>query len=178
MTDERPAHGVSRRHLLGLLGAGAAGAAVGAAGAAGVAVATTGAADGAGAGAAASAYPLYGSHQAGIVTPAQDRLHFAAFDVSETLDRAGLVELLTEWTDAAARLTQGLEVAEGGATGGSDYPPPVATGEAVGLPASGLTITFGFGPGLFTDASGADRFGLASRRPAALEPLPRFQGDA
>ena len=98
--------------------------------------------------------------------------------MSETLDRAGLVELLTEWTDAAARLTQGLEVAEGGATGGSDYAPPVDTGEALGLPASGLTITFGFGPGLFTDASGADRFGLASRRPAALEPLPRFQGDA
>jgi deferrochelatase/peroxidase EfeB len=98
--------------------------------------------------------------------------------VSETLDRAGLVELLTEWTDAAARLTQGLEVAEGGATGGSDYAPPVDTGEALGLPASGLTITFGFGPGLFTDASGADRFGLASRRPAALEPPAAFQGDA
>ena len=130
------------------------------------------------AGTGASVYPYFGAHQAGIVTPAQDRLHFAAFDVSTTLDRDGLIELLTEWTDAAARLTQGLEVAEGGAVGGSDYAPPVDTGEALGLPASGLTITFGFGPGLFTDAAGADRFGLAARRPTALAPLPRFQGDA
>jgi deferrochelatase/peroxidase EfeB len=174
-----PQSRVSRRQLLGLFGAGAAGAAVGAVGGAAVAVAA-GAAVGAvagGADAEASAYPFFGEHQAGIVTPAQDRLHFAAFDVSTTLDRDGLIELLAEWTDAAARLTQGLEVAEGGATGGSDYAPPVDTGEALGLPASGLTITFGFGPGLFADASGADRFGLAARRPATLEPLPRFRGD-
>jgi len=116
MTEPRTADGVSRRALLGLLGAGAAGAAVGAAGAAGVAVAATGGIGASGGGdAGASAYPFFGAHQAGIVTPAQDRLHFAAFDVSSTLDRAGLIELLTEWTAAAARLTQGLEVAEGGA---------------------------------------------------------------
>ncbi|WP_243648481.1 iron uptake transporter deferrochelatase/peroxidase subunit [Agromyces fucosus] len=167
---------MSRRGLFGLLGAGAAGAVVGAAAGAGVAVAVTGGADASGP--AASVYPFFGEHQAGIVTPAQDRLHFAAFDVAETLDREGLIALLTEWTDAAARLSQGLEVAEGGAVGGSDYAPPADTGEALGLPASGLTITFGFGPGLFADAEGADRFGIATRRPALLEPLPRFQGDA
>ncbi|MFF2276734.1 iron uptake transporter deferrochelatase/peroxidase subunit [Agromyces sp. NPDC058126] len=169
--------GVSRR---GLLGAGAAGAAVGFAGGAaavGVAV-STGEAHASGSRSGASSYPYFGAHQAGIVTPAQDRLHFAAFDLSDALDREGLIELLTEWTAAASRLTQGLEVAEGGAVGGSDYAPPVDTGEALGLPAAGLTITFGFGPGLFEDASGGDRFGIADRRPAALEPLPRFQGDA
>ncbi|MFF2272541.1 iron uptake transporter deferrochelatase/peroxidase subunit [Agromyces sp. NPDC058136] len=171
---------VSRRGLLGLLGAGAAGAAVGFAGGAaavGVAV-STGQAHAAGSGSGASSYPFFGAHQAGIVTPAQDRLHFAAFDVSDTLDREGLIALLTEWTDAAARLTQGLDVVEGGAVGGSDYAPPADTGEALGLPAAGLTITFGFGPGLFENADGADRFGLAARRPTALEQLPRFQGDA
>ncbi|KQM82089.1 iron uptake transporter deferrochelatase/peroxidase subunit [Agromyces sp. Leaf222] len=174
-----PESGVSRRHLLGLFGAGAAGAAVGvAAGAAGVGVAVSTGVANAGGAAAASAYPFYGEHQAGIVTPAQDRLHFAAFDVSTTLDRDGLIGLLQDWTDAAARLTQGLEVAEGGAVGGSDYAPPADTGEALGLPASGLTITFGFGPTLFTDADGVDRFGIAARRPAELAVLPRFQGDA
>ncbi|WP_344312387.1 iron uptake transporter deferrochelatase/peroxidase subunit [Agromyces terreus] len=176
----RPADGgVSRRQLLGLFGAGAAGATVGVAvGVAGVGVAVSNGAANASAGPAASAYPFYGEHQAGIVTPAQDRLHFAAFDVSATLDRDGLIELLRDWTDAAARLSQGLEVAEGGAVGGSDYAPPADTGEALGLPASGLTITFGFGPGLFEDADGVDRFGIAARRPARLEALPRFQGDA
>ena len=32
-------------------------------------------------------YPFHGEHQAGIVTPAQDRLHFAAFDVTADLAR-------------------------------------------------------------------------------------------
>lgn len=47
----------------------------------------------------AGAVPFHGEHQAGIVTPAQDRLHFVAFDVI-TKDRARLVELLEEWTAA------------------------------------------------------------------------------
>ena len=70
-------------------------------------------------------------------------------------------------------MTRGLEVTEDGAVGGSPLAPPDDTGEALGLPPAGLTITFGFGPSLFDD-----RFGLASRKPAALEPLPRFSGDA
>ena len=46
----------------------------------------------------ARTYPFYGDHQAGIVTPAQDRLHFAAFDVT-TDSRAELIGLLQDWTD-------------------------------------------------------------------------------
>ncbi|MCD1573066.1 iron uptake transporter deferrochelatase/peroxidase subunit [Agromyces mediolanus] len=170
--------GVSRRGLLGLLGAGAAGAAAGFAGGAATAgVALTAGARGGGA-AGASVFPFYGTHQAGITTPAQDRLHFAVFDPDAGLDREGLIGLLSDWTAAAARLSQGLEVAEGGAVGGSDYAPPADTGEALGLPASGLTITFGFGPELFETADGGDPFGLAVRRPPELAALPRFQGDA
>ena len=60
-----------------------------------------------------------------------------------------LRELLADWTYAASRMTQGLEVTEGGAVGGSPLAPPADTGEALGLPPSGLTITFGFGPTLF-----------------------------
>ena len=40
--------------------------------------------------------PSTGDHQAGIATPAQDRLHFAAFDVTHRVDRAELVALLKE----------------------------------------------------------------------------------
>ncbi|PZR60176.1 MAG: deferrochelatase/peroxidase EfeB, partial [Stutzerimonas stutzeri] len=50
------------------------------------------------------------------------------------------------------------------------------SGDVLGLGPCGLTITFGFGPGLFTK-DGKDRYGLAARRPAALVDLPRFNGD-
>jgi deferrochelatase/peroxidase EfeB len=118
-----------------------------------------------------------GAHQAGIVTPAQDRLHFAAFDVT-TSSRAQLVALLKAWTLAADRMTRGLDAGEVGAVDGPDNLPPDDTGEALGLPSAALTLTFGFGPGLFRDAAGRDRFGHADRRPAALETQPHFPGDA
>jgi deferrochelatase/peroxidase EfeB len=120
-------------------------------------------------------YPFRGAHQAGIVTPAQDRLHFAAFDVV-TDDRDELVELLRRWTVAAEQMTSG-EPAGAGAIGGDVRLPPDDTGEALDLPASGLTITFGFGPSLFRDAEGRDRFGIADRQPTVLRELPHFPGD-
>jgi deferrochelatase/peroxidase EfeB len=167
---------VSRRGLLGLVGAGAAGLAVGG----GAGVAATAAVLGSTASASAdpgTRYAFYGAHQAGIVTPAQDRLHFAAFDMSSTASRSDLISLLADWTAAAARMTQGLEIGDG-AVGTDLLAPPDDTGEAQGLPPSGLTITFGFGPTLFTDADGTDRFGLAARTPPLLQQLPRFSGDA
>jgi deferrochelatase/peroxidase EfeB len=123
-----------------------------------------------------AAYAFRGEHQAGIATPAQDRLHFAAFDVT-TDSRDDLVALLKAWTAAAEQMTRGEEAGETGAVGGPVNMPPEDTGEAIGLPASGLTITFGFGPTLFVDADGKDRFGLADRRPEALEELPHFTAD-
>ncbi|HWH25874.1 MAG TPA: iron uptake transporter deferrochelatase/peroxidase subunit [Pseudolysinimonas sp.] len=173
MSDESESR-LSRRGLLGLAGAGAAGLALGASG--GAAIATS--AEAAGTSGAAESYPFFGRHQSGITTATQDRLHFAAFDLDASSTRQDLRELLSDWSYAASRLTQGLEVTEDGAVGGSPLAPPDDTGEALGLPAAGLTITFGFGPTLFTDDSGVDRFGLADRRPAALAPLPRFSGDA
>jgi deferrochelatase/peroxidase EfeB len=124
----------------------------------------------------AASYAFRGEHQAGIVTPAQDRLHFAALDVV-TDSREELVELLQAWTVAAERMTKGHAAGEIGPVEGSLDLPPDDTGEAIGLPASGLTITFGFGPGLFRDAEGRDRFGLADRQPEALQTLPHFPAD-
>ena len=120
-------------------------------------------------GRATGAVPFYGAHQAGIATPAQDRLAFAAFDVT-TNDRAALQGLLAQWAAAAAQLTQGRPV---GAVETSPDLPPVDTGEAMGLDAAQLTVTVGFGPSLFDD-----RFGFADRRPAALADLPALPGDA
>ena len=120
-------------------------------------------------------YPFYGERQAGIITPAQDRLHFAAFDVTAG-SRDELVSLLQDWTAAAARMTAGAPAGELGPTSGSYDAPPDDTGEAIGLPAAGLTITFGFGPSLFR-SGGEDRFGLAPRQPDALRRLPHFPAD-
>lgn len=167
--DASTRDGVSRRGLLaGLAGAGLA------AGTAGfVAAAPEADPPGSTPDSPPEAYPFHGAHQAGIVTPAQDRLHFAAFDLTTT-SRDDVVALLTAWTAAAAAMTAGRPV--GGDPTSYDSPPN-DTGEAEGLPPSRLTITFGFGPTLFEDASGADRFGLAARRPALLRRLPHFPAD-
>lgn len=107
--------------------------------------------------------PFWGERQSGILTARQNHTYFAAFDVIAP-DRAALAELLRRWTAASARLAEGL--------------PPEAgdSGETAGMAPARLTLTFGFGPGLFIK-DGRDRFGLASRRPEALIDLPIFHGD-
>src|SRR5207248_9137879 len=94
-----------------------------------------------------------GDRQAGSDTPAQDRQHFVAMDLT-TDDRERVRALLQKWTTAAERMTAGAETAPGGATGGNPVAPPADTGEALGLPAASLTLTFGVGAGFF------DKLGL------------------
>ncbi|HEY5856977.1 MAG TPA: iron uptake transporter deferrochelatase/peroxidase subunit [Aldersonia sp.] len=156
-----PAH-LSRRGLFGAVGAGVALAGAGAVvGRVTAPEPTTPHAD---------VVEFRGEHQAGIVTPAQDRLHFVAFDVL-TDDRNALVAMLQQWTEVAERMTRGEETYPDGAVGGPQYVPPKDTGEALGLAPSQLTITIGFGPSLF------DRFGLGAQKPAALVELQHFPGE-
>ncbi|WP_438866179.1 iron uptake transporter deferrochelatase/peroxidase subunit [Paractinoplanes brasiliensis] len=158
---------VQRRKVIGLAGAGVLG--VAAAGAVGLQV--TGDEKTTPVASTSDAIAFFGERQAGIVTPAQDRLHFVAFDVI-TKDRAALVGMLESWTAAAARMTAGLDAGTIGAVGGIPESPPDDTGEALGLPPSGLTLTIGFGASLFA------KFGLGEKKPAALADLPKFPGDA
>ncbi|HEV7616209.1 MAG TPA: iron uptake transporter deferrochelatase/peroxidase subunit [Solirubrobacterales bacterium] len=113
--------------------------------------------------------PFFGAHQAGIDTPAQDRLHFAAFDLLSE-DPAELRELLREWSRAAAEMTAGEMI---GDVNDMELAPPDDTGETVGLLPSSLTVTIGFGPGLFEKPG----LGLAAKRPAALQPIPPLPAD-
>jgi deferrochelatase/peroxidase EfeB len=115
--------------------------------------------------------PFYGAHQGGIATPAQEYLHFAAFDVTNGAPEA-LRALLQQWTAAAASLTAGEPYLS--ASKPEPGQAPVETGEAIGLGPSRLTLTFGFGPSLFSSG----HLGLAARRPLELAPLPSFQGDS
>ena len=119
---------------------------------------------------AGAAVAFHGAHQAGIATAVQDRLHFAAFDVT-TDDRAAFIQLLKDWTGPRARMTAGHAVGEG-AYGGLAEAPPDDTGEALGLKPSRLTLTLGFGPSLFEKVRPRP-----DRRPEALVDLPKFPGD-
>ena len=174
-----PTSGLSRRAVLGLGGG----------------LAAVGVAAGFGLGRATAPEPLRrarrpppartrsrATHQAGIVTPAQDRLYLAAFDLTTT-SRDELVELLRRWTTIAARLTQGLSAGPYGPASGPYDAPPDDTGEAADLRPAGLTITFGFGRSMFVGTPspdgtpGEDRFGLADRLPGGLVDLPHFAAD-
>ncbi len=116
--------------------------------------------------------PFWGEHQGGIATPQQRNTYFAAFDL-QTKQRAQVEQLLRNWTAAAARMTAG----ETAVPLRDDAMKPAGdSGDALGLSPSRLTVTFGFGAGLFVK-DGQDRFGLAVHRPAALVDMPRFNGD-
>lgn len=97
--------------------------------------------------------PFHGPHQAGITTPPQTHAVFLALDLRHGVDRTALGRLMRILTDDAARLTQGEPAL-------ADTEPELAT-------ATRLTVTFGFGPGLYR-AAGLD---------APIAPLPAFRVD-
>ena len=102
--------------------------------------------------------PFYGAHQSGVATALQAHTLFVAFDLSPGVGRGDLVRLMRLWTDAAARLTQGVPAL-------ADSEPELAE-----VPAR-LTATIGYGPGVFAIP------GLERSRPAWLAPLPAFPID-
>lgn len=75
------------------------------------------------------------------------------------------------WSAAAARVTAGEPA---GPVNEHPDVPPDDTGEAAGLASSRLTVTFGFGPGLFARGG----LGLAGRRPDRLRALPPLPAEA
>ncbi len=140
---------LSRRRLFGA-GAVAAGAALGwGAGAV---------AGGREAAAAPAVVPFHGVHQAGVSTPPPAHTTFVGLDLRPGTDRGALVRLLRVWTDDAARLTAGRAAL-------ADTEPDLA------FVPSALTVTVGFGPGVFAAA------GLVDRQPSWLAPLPPFAVD-
>ncbi|MGC4772261.1 Dyp-type peroxidase [Micromonospora sp. DT44] len=102
--------------------------------------------------------PFYGPRQAGVATEPQAHASFVALTLQAGVDRAALGRMLRLLTDDAARLTQGQ--------------PALADTEAeLGLLPARLTVTFGFGPGLYRAA------GIDDRRPASVTDLPAFRVD-
>lgn len=162
----RAGAGLSRRALLGggalLSGAALGGAVAGhAAAAAGVGLppaAPAGAGERAGL-FGESTEPFWGEHQAGVTTPHQAHGVFVGLNLRPGATAASVGNLLRLLTDDAARLTQGR--------------PPLGAleGDLAALPAR-LTVTFGFGAGLF------DAVGKAAACPPMVRTLPAFSTDA
>lgn len=115
---------------------------------------------------------FYGLHQAGIDTPRQKHTVFAALDLI-TDQVSEIIRILEAWTEAASRLTTG-QTAEMLIDDPSMAPRD--SGETLGMTPRRLTVTFGFGPGLF-EKEGKDRYQLKAKRPEALVDLPRFNGE-
>lgn len=106
----------------------------------------------------ATVEPFHGNHQSGIATAPQGHAAFVGLDIKPrvTAERfAAVIQLLSQ---DAERLTQGVAAL-------GDTEPELAA-----LPAR-LTVTFGFGYGLF------DKLGIAHRRPADFTVLPEFGTD-
>ncbi|MZQ87368.1 deferrochelatase/peroxidase EfeB [Paenibacillus sp. 5J-6] len=116
---------------------------------------------------------FYGTHQTGVVTPAQNFANVAAFDIT-TENVQELKELMQHWTEMAATLMAGKPLAAEPQEGKF---PPTDTGEQIGLDTGKLTITFAVGASLF-EKEGVDRFGLRSRKPSGLTEMPIFHKDS
>ncbi|MEU3458065.1 Dyp-type peroxidase [Micromonospora sp. NPDC006766] len=102
--------------------------------------------------------PFHGQRQAGVATAPQAHAAFVAFNLRPGTDRAALGRMLRLLSDDAARLTQGR-------------PALADTEPELGLLPARLTVTFGFGPGLYAAA------GLHDRRPPSVADLPAFRID-
>ncbi|GAA3067859.1 Dyp-type peroxidase [Streptosporangium carneum] len=102
--------------------------------------------------------PFHGVHQAGIATPPQAHAVFVGLDLRPGTRREAIVRMMRLLTDDVRRLTEGRPAL-------ADTEPELA------VLAARLTVTFGFGPGLFTAA------GVEDLRPESIAPLPGFVVD-
>ncbi|MBE1876788.1 Dyp-type peroxidase [Myceligenerans sp. TRM 65318] len=102
--------------------------------------------------------PFRGPRQPGVGTTPQGFATLVALDLVRGTDREALIRLMRIWTDDAERLMAGRP-------GLTDTEPELAA-----VPAR-LTVTVGYGPGVFAAAD------LAGRTPPWLRPLPSFGMD-
>ncbi len=113
--------------------------------------------------------PFFGKSQSGIKTEVQKHIYFASINVI-VQSKTELEQLFKEWTPLAVRMMNGQQIEEPATNA---YIAAKDTGEAVGLSASNLSLTFGVGPSLFRKSE----LGLERVKPKELEKLPHFPKD-
>ncbi|MFZ5849143.1 MAG: Dyp-type peroxidase [Actinomycetota bacterium] len=146
----------SRRQFLGYVGAAAAGAAASAPLTA-LAIGQEQPAVGGPATPMATVSP-YGVHQAGITTPTQRFTELVALDLLPDTDAEALGRLMRLWTGDVVALMAGRAA-------------PGDTAPELAVPNADLTVTVGWGPGVF----GLD--GLTDARPPGLHEIPPMKHD-
>ncbi|WP_406731510.1 iron uptake transporter deferrochelatase/peroxidase subunit [Streptomyces sp. NBC_01794] len=160
MSDPVHDNDISRRRLLGTVGAaGATGLVLGAAGGAATYAGASGETPTALTSVGATGIAFHGEHQAGITTPLQACGHLIAFDLAPGAGRKEAAALMRRWSALASELMAGRAAGDGD------------TGVALDAGPSSLTVTFGFGRTFF------DRAALVAQRPPELDPLPAFSSD-
>ena len=150
-------HPASRRQFLGLLGAAAAGAAASAPITALATAGEPGSLDGGPATPMATLSP-YGAHQSGITTPTQRFVDLVALDLLPGTDEEALGRLMRLWTGDITALMAGRAA-------------PGDTAPELSAPNADLTVTVGWGPGVFALR------GLAGARPPGLHEIPPMRHD-
>ncbi|MDO5629511.1 MAG: Dyp-type peroxidase [Mobilicoccus sp.] len=102
--------------------------------------------------------PFHGEHQSGVATAQQAHAVFLGLDLADGVDRTDVRRLMRLLSDDAARMTQGR-------------PPLAATTDEIPTTPGRLTVTFGFGPGLF------DAIGRPEDCPEFVREMPAFSTD-
>ncbi|MBE6183906.1 MAG: deferrochelatase/peroxidase EfeB [Bacillus sp. (in: Bacteria)] len=163
--------GVSRREMLKISAIAGAGIAVGASGLASI-LDVTDKANAKKVQVNDSRIPFYGKHQAGIITPQQTYMYIASFNL-DTDEKSEVIALFQQWTKFADLISNGHTFKNSD----NHLLPPDDTGEATGLGASRLTVTFGVGPTFFKKG-GKDRYGIAHKKPKHLKEIPHMAHDS
>lgn len=160
---------ISRRNMLKLAGVGGAGVIIGASGLTGVLTALGANPFGDDDQTATNKVNFYGKFQSGIATKGPEHVYFASLNCVAK-SKQELKELFQLWTKQSVELMNGRVVES---SGSNNLLPPKDTGEATGLDAANLTLTFGVGPSLFEK----QELGLQHMRPKELKDLPHFPKD-
>lgn len=111
---------------------------------------------------------FFGSYQSGILTKSPKHVYFVSLNCTVS-SKGELKELFKLWTEDSVRMMNGEMKLDSSNT----LLPPPDTGEAKGLDAANLTLTFGVGPSLFDNAE----LGLQGKKPNELKDLPHFPKD-
>lgn len=110
---------------------------------------------------------FYGQYQSGIVTDVQKHVYFVVLELS-TRSVNEVKKMFQDWTTQSVKLMNGDVLA---ATSENALLPTVDTGEAVGLDAARLTLTYGISADFFT------KLNIQHLKPEELLDIPHFPKD-